>query len=56
MTTYRLNGKKITRSEFLRTFYGMTRWIEEQVNEAIENGNKAPMFNTNLGPLVVVVK
>lgn len=56
MTTYRLNGKKITRSEYLRIFQGMTRWINAQVKEALDDNAPIPMFNTNLGPLVVTVK
>jgi len=51
--TYRLNGKKITRSEYLRMFQGMTEWIERQVKDAIDDGEPVPMFNTKHGPLVV---
>ena len=53
---FRLNGKEITRGEYLRIFQGMTRWIEQQVQDAIDNGDPVPVFHTARGPLVVTVK
>jgi len=50
---YRLNGKKISRNEFLKVTAGFTAWIEKTVAEAIEDGEPIPMFRTSLGPLVV---
>lgn len=55
MTTYRLNGKEISRSEFLRAFQGMAQWIDAQVREAADDNAPIPMFNTDLGPLVISV-
>ena len=53
---FRLNGKEITRSEYRRIFQGMTRWIEQQVQDAIDNDDPVPMFHTERGPLVIIVK
>jgi len=52
---YRLNGKKISLSEYLMLFQGMTKWIESRVLEAIDEGKEIPVFDTNVGPLVITV-
>jgi len=54
--SYRLNGKKISYSEFLMQFQGMTNWIENRVQEAIDEGEAIPVFRTGMGPLVITVK
>ena len=53
--TYRLNGKKISRAEYLRFFAGMTRWIENRAREAFYEGETVSMFKTGMGPLVITV-
>lgn len=50
-----LNGKKITKKEYAKKFnVTMRRFIQNAIEDAKDEGQTSVMFNTDLGPLLVV--